>query len=103
MKFKNKNVMPVRQPGTPSMHDGKADANMPANNQGTFPVALGTTHNSKFTKGNSMSKALSGAVQQAGPKANMPANNNTNNGPSLGTTHHSVGTVPKYLRGSAPR
>jgi hypothetical protein len=98
MAFKNQNVSPSRQPGTGAKGDAKPDANMPANNVGTFPVKLGSGQASRFPSTSATGAAQKGAQQQAGPKANMPANNTTNKRVSLGTTKHSVGTVPHYLR-----
>lgn len=86
--------------GTPKKGDSKPDANMPANNHGTFPVSLGTTHNSKFGKGVGPSQAQSGSSQSStGGKANMPANNVTDKKVVLGHTKHGVGEVPGYLKG----
>ena len=97
--MKNMNVTPSKMSGTPKMGDSKADANMPANNHGTFPVKLGSGQNSKFGSGVNGGAAQKGSTQpKTGGKANMPANNITNNGPALGTTKHGVGKVPGYLR-----
>ncbi|MEI7632139.1 MAG: hypothetical protein WCJ60_02350 [bacterium] len=100
MAFKNMNVTPTRKAGTPKMGDSKADANMPANNQGTFPVKLGSAMNSKFGSGVNAGAAQKGAMQgsTAKNKANMSANNHTDNVVKMGTTKHGVGSVPGYLR-----
>jgi len=107
MAFKNVDVKGAKMAGTPKQGDSNADANMPANNFGTFPVKMGSG-NSKFGVGVNVNKvAQKPAIQSAkGDYVNMPANNNTEAGIPLGTTHHSVGTVPAYLRGGktgAPR
>ena len=99
MAFKNMNVTPTRKAGTPKMGDSKADANMPANNHGTFPVKLGPGMNSKFgsgVKGAAQKGAMQGST--AKNKANMSANNHTDNVVKMGTTKHGVGSVPGYLR-----
>lgn len=96
--MKNTHVTPSRSGSAPATGAGHPKVNMPANNNGTFPVSLGTTHNSKFGQGVKPMAAQGGSNQPKGSKANMPANNTTNNGPKLGTTHHAVGEVPGYLK-----
>lgn len=74
-------------------------ANMPANNKGSFPVSLGSTHSSKFGSGVKPVAAQKGASQKGGTKAKMPANNITDKKVALGHTKHAVGEVPSYLKG----
>lgn len=84
--------------GTPHKGDNRPDANMPANNHGTYPVKLGSGQKSQFAQSGS---GQGGARQSStGGKANMPANNVTDRKVSLGTTKHSVGGVPGYLKGN---
>ena len=99
MAFKNSNTSPARQGGTPAKGVRKAGANLPANNVGTFPVSLGSTHSSKFGVGVGAKAAQGGLTQSKGSKANMPANNKTDKAVKLGTTKHGVGAVPGYLKG----
>lgn len=94
----NPYVTPSIKAGTSAVGDSKPDANMPANNHGTFPVKLGSGQSSKFGQGVGPGQAQKGAVQSAGVKANMPANNTTNKNVPLGTTHHGVGQSPSYLK-----
>lgn len=94
----NPNVTPATKAGTPAIGDAKPDANMPANNHGTFPVKLGSGQSSKFGHGVAPASAQKGAIQPSGPRANMAANNTVSKKIPLGTTMHSVGTVPSYLK-----
>jgi hypothetical protein len=98
--FKNKMAPGVEAKGTPNIGGGKADANMPANNKGTFPVKLGAGQKSKFGQGVGMASAQKGADQKSGSKANMQANNVTDRTVKLGNTKHGVGNVPGYLKNS---
>lgn len=100
MSFTNHNARTARADGTKKQGNNPPLAKMPANNSGTFPVSLGTTHKSKFGKGVGPSTKTSGASQQGkgGGKANQPANNVTDTKFALGTTKHGVGEVPGYLK-----
>ena len=96
---KNPMVQGIKAKGTPSKGDSSADANMPANNVGTFPVKLAAGQKSSFGVGVNQKAGQAGYQQKSSsPKVNMSANNKTDNGPAMGTTHHAVGTVPAYLR-----
>jgi hypothetical protein len=87
--------------GTPSQGNGKPYAKLPANNQGTFPVSLGSgQHQSKFGSGVTPSTAQGGTSQSKGSKANVPTSNTTDKNVKLGHTKHGVGEVPSYLRNS---
>lgn len=94
----NPNANPINQSGTPKKGDSKPDANMPANNHGTFPVKLGSGMKSKFGKSTGPAKAQGGTSQPKGVKANMPANNTNDKSVKLGHTKHGVGEVPGYLK-----
>lgn len=97
---KNPNVTPAKKAGTVKMGDAKPDANMPANNSGTFPVKLGSGQPSKFGKSVGPGKAQQAVKQsKTGGTANMPAANGSSKNVALGTTKHGVGQVPGYLRG----
>ena len=96
--MKNTHVTPSRATGTPSTGNSKPLANMPANNNGTFPYNTGTTHKSAFGQGVSAKAGNTGAKQTKSGGANMSANNITDNKVVLGHTKHGVGQVPGYLR-----
>lgn len=96
----NKLVHGVNQPGTPAKGDARPDANMPANNHGTFPVKVAAGQKSKFGAGVGPGTSQGGSNQSStGGKANMPANNTTDKKVVLGHTKHAVGEVPGYLKG----
>jgi hypothetical protein len=94
----NPNAHGAHKSGTPRTGDNKADADMPANNHGTYPVKLGAGQKSKFGQGVQPGTAQKGAVQPKGSKANMPANNTTDRSVKMGNTKHGVGEVPGYLK-----
>jgi hypothetical protein len=97
----NPMVKGVNLAGTPNKGDNKPDANMPANNHGTFPVTLAAGQKSKFGTGTGPSTAQGGTAQSAtGGKANMPSHNAISKNVVLGHTKHAVGEVPGYLKGN---
>jgi hypothetical protein len=95
---KNHNVQPSRANGVRKQGNNPPLAKLPANNVGTFPVKLGTSHNSAFGSNTGPSKGTNGVTQSKGSKANMPANNVTDKAVTLGHTKHGVGQVPSYLK-----
>jgi len=99
MAFKNQNVSPSIQPGTGPKNDRKPDANMPANNNGTFPVKLGGGQESRVPAKSTRGPAQGGTVAKTAQKANLPTKNKATTPLPLGTTKHPVGGVPGYLRG----
>lgn len=97
---KNPMTTVAKKAGTPAIGDNKADADMPANNGGTFPVKLGAGATSKFGHNVGPASSQGGSVQsKTGGKANLPAKNKSTTTLPLGTTKHAVGQVPSYLKG----
>lgn len=95
---KNPNTTPARAKSAPATGNEAPYAKMPANNNGTFPVKLGSGEKSSLGSNVGAASTTTGATQPAGPRANIPSNNTTDKHVTLGHTKHGVGQVPNYLR-----
>lgn len=96
----NPGVSPSRANGTPAVGNSAPLAKMPANNNGTFPVKMGSgMKGSQLAQKQTINGGNSGSGSGSSTgKPNMPATNKTSAGPSMGTTMHKVGQVPGYLK-----